>query len=684
MELLIDGFSYSVGAISNEYDLYLDDVAFTIRAEYIGTGTEGEPVTTQQRGRVEGQQIFSLPKGNDLIIVKASLSTPYAYTEIDVDGNIAQPPSCDLSITATATNETQQGANDGTITALSVSTFGGIEYSLNNVDWQGTGLFKNLPPGNYIVYTKDSNGCTQNTSVTVDSYLNPLIGDPSYSGSTGNVSRWVAAFNPIVFKYQRKDFKVVSITQFSPNVLKVVFSAQVTGFEFNKIKKEGVYIKTAKYELNAVPLPVNYERAAGSSIFSPMYNYILISAVFNGNDAGGFMNAHGMKENYRIVTSVTIGDSPFNRKTIDAVHSPGVDGVTKANIQSLIKNIVSPESKFNYDLINFKEPNLAASFTIGYKEVWETGQSKYYTTKYPFYVVYAAMQLQEKGAGNLFEYVPFLSAPSNQKAKFLTRFINPPFYLGLPFSIQFLYSENVIGKALVLEQIALNSAGEEIGAVANSSLLNSDAGFIMANNTDKLLIQTLPLIDIDNVNILEALGYNHISITGSLNEAVRKLKVRLFYLNSSGVKVYITQQLTINIERPCNDPFIYLRWVNHVGGFDYFRFGHNQFIVNDTKNEVSVTRLIENWGTDETALDVIRKYSGNKITIGADALDENQIQGLEWLKKSIKVQMLSNADPVRWKTVILNTGSFDLKQTKGNKGSIKLTISLPEDNIQAQ
>ena len=63
-----------------------------------------------------------------------------------------------LAATVTWTNETLPGANDGTITVSAPSGgSGAYEYSIDGVNWQASGIFNGLAPGNYDVYIRDAN-----------------------------------------------------------------------------------------------------------------------------------------------------------------------------------------------------------------------------------------------------------------------------------------------------------------------------------------------------------------------------------------------------------------------------------------------------------------------------------------------------------------------------------------------
>ncbi|MPM00371.1 hypothetical protein SDC9_46595 [bioreactor metagenome] len=63
-----------------------------------------------------------------------------------------------LAATVTWTNETLPGANDGTITVSTPAGGSGAwEYSIDGINWQASGIFNGLAPGNYDVYIRDAN-----------------------------------------------------------------------------------------------------------------------------------------------------------------------------------------------------------------------------------------------------------------------------------------------------------------------------------------------------------------------------------------------------------------------------------------------------------------------------------------------------------------------------------------------
>jgi hypothetical protein len=128
-----------------------------------------------------------------------------------------QPPvnKCDLVISSVNIDkpESSIGAHDAQATVSATSSYLPIQYSIDDSNWQTSPTFTGLPGGLVTFFCKDANtlGCVADKSVTIQTTANLLVSDPSVT-INGNTSRWNAAFNPIVFTYQRKDFEATAVT----------------------------------------------------------------------------------------------------------------------------------------------------------------------------------------------------------------------------------------------------------------------------------------------------------------------------------------------------------------------------------------------------------------------------------------------------------------------------------------
>ena len=68
-------------------------------------------------------------------------------------------------------NATCSYTNDGNVDlTASYGGTGNLEFSIDGVTYQSSGLFQNILPGNYDLYVRDANGCIENSMGT---YLPP-------------------------------------------------------------------------------------------------------------------------------------------------------------------------------------------------------------------------------------------------------------------------------------------------------------------------------------------------------------------------------------------------------------------------------------------------------------------------------------------------------------------------------
>lgn len=89
----------------------------------------------------------------------AAGSSPATFT-------LTSPPT--LTVSASGTDASCVGVNDGTITALASGGTGNIQFSINGSPLQPGGFFNNLSAGNYTVLAEDQLGCQATTTVVIN------------------------------------------------------------------------------------------------------------------------------------------------------------------------------------------------------------------------------------------------------------------------------------------------------------------------------------------------------------------------------------------------------------------------------------------------------------------------------------------------------------------------------------
>jgi predicted esterase len=103
----------------------------------------------------------------------------YTYTVTDAKGctdsktiTLTEPgatagPAAPLSVTATSTNITCNGANNGTASAVTSGGAGSVTYNWNTIPVQSSASISGLRAGTYTVTVKDANGATATKTVTI-------------------------------------------------------------------------------------------------------------------------------------------------------------------------------------------------------------------------------------------------------------------------------------------------------------------------------------------------------------------------------------------------------------------------------------------------------------------------------------------------------------------------------------
>lgn len=771
------------------------------------------PFPNPENSGHEGDQVNSFCSDDPtttLVKIFLNQTTPFFTSSLTADSPSCLPgpdPGCDLNIISLAiTNETGVGLNDGTVTINASSTNGPIGYSLDNATFVAGNFFSGLAPANYTAYVNDANDCTDQQNFTVQSFSNPVqnLQDdlPVVDIGGGNISRWQAAYNPIVINYQRKDYNVTSVVQAAaPSQIKVTLDTTLTFDQYTLALTKSLYLKTALYHYYGVAAA--YAEVGGFGVFT-------ITTPFLGVDTIGFININDLKTGYHIETRIQYGLDPLDQRFITATHSPNNQtGSVRADLSSFLQTIVNARDRYNYVDQSYTDIDRASSYKVSFREVWDSDASPYFYAPDPLYVVNSAFQLGERYGGNMAEYVPFETVVSDdQLAKFLTDWQKPIFWGGLPFELSFIYSENVINQQLYIELNADCGGGNFDGL-----LLNADASYLLDTDSGRFVIQRLYNPLISGYPIIQALGLTRILIPDVFDCCANEITARVYYENTgapsvftwsldedndpvnfvdgdikiidrgtqvlysqvdgtgtvnimpghpytiiaqtlvdpgggadptltltvaknavllfaqtipsvqnatisySGIagigdaydvqviarhggevtpsdnpddtpvtitKKYVSQTLPIRYICPCDDPYIYLKWLNSKGGWDYYRFGFNQQEQANVSNDQAVKRFVFDWANDDTLEDVINKSAITSITVGADNIDKDAANVLQWARKSIHAMILVNKNPIKWHTVVIRDGDTSPIQSRKLKANVSLQLLLPSTNIQQQ
>lgn len=378
---------------------------------------------------------------------------------------------------------------------------------------------------------------------------------------------------------------------------------------------------------------------------------------------------------FRLEIQITYGT-----KEIVGSWSADENGNVRADISMFLQSLVNAKDSFAYDSNAWLDNNRFYKFDIGYRETYTNENPPFDELDNDVYVVYAAKQLGDKYGGNMAQYVTFSEQPNpDYKAKFLNESQRVKFWPGLPFDVSAIISEDLAGENISLSITSYNNSGQIIAEPIDSLILENQVNTIAANSTGALIASTA-LLPTESFDLPTVAGVYRLMIPAIPSQDVKYLMLQIFNANQS-----ITQTLRVDVSFPCDkDPYVYLKWINKLGGWSYWRFGYRQDISVDTSNDTQIRRSVFDYENDDTILDIVKKSAKRKIQFGADGINTDFVPLLESLATSVKVMLLVSSDPIKWQTVILSTGSFGIYQTRSNKFQVQFTVSLPDINIQGQ
>jgi hypothetical protein len=642
--------------------------------------------------------------GQSVVIYNGLLKTDFqivysaTLTAISNAPNPAPPVAqCDLEINFITVKkaESAPGANDAQIVVSATSSYLPIQYSLDNVTFQDSAVFTGLHGGAYTVYCTDANniGCLQLATVTIPTTQGLLIADPSTTLTGGNISRWNAAFNPVVFTYQRKDFEVTAIAaDNATGNAKVTVNGDMSALAAAISANQAVIANAAAQGITILNF-TNYYIYLNAGPYAGVFTVnsadsssVIINTPYTAN-ATGFLNSNQLRPYYKVLTNITYIDPLTNTyNTITSVNRPNAEGITRADISNFLQSILRAKDASDYTQINFRDTNLSASYTIQYAEQYDdiaspgsTITSPYISIATPYYVTYTARQLQSKYGGNLAQYVPF---PANQQAKWVTEFTEPVYTNAYPFDLSFIYGEALAGLQLYYKITLLDINRQPINTNAITSyLLNEDGSWLLNQDASKLVIAAQNLF---NTPIVQYVGLNRLLINQNFQLNAYYFTIALFYNDEDNNPLQVTELLTVRIDHTPDINSVYMRWIGLTGSWNYYRFIFNQEISLDVQNATIIKNFITDWENQDGIEEVISKDAGQKVKLTAEDLSVADIKGLQSIKYSPKVQMMLSAGPVKWQTVALNTATFTEYDTFNGQAPFSITFNQPSINIQTQ
>lgn len=611
---------------TNESSIGLNDGTITASA----TGATGSPMFSKDNVNWQPSGFFSgLSPATYTIYCKDS-STCTDTVSVTISAGSSPPPTCDLTITsATKTDTTTLGGTDGTITVTATSSAFGVEYSRNNwLTAETSGYYTGFTSGSFTIKVRDAAGCTAQVTLNIGS---PAASCNLAITSSYKINETGAGLNDgVIDVVASSTYGGVQYSRDGGSTWQS--SGHYTGFApgtYNILVKDSMLCTTSKSFTIAAWSAVPQPEQVDPDVILPNGIHSRWSAAYNPI-VFGFVRPddHAEKKSYRIELEMISGsDVAFG------AWYPDLNGFVRCDVGGFVSSLVSWS-------------NRSAKFNIRFRQAWAGFTDVWTDNINDFYVTFSAKQLGDVHGGNMALYLNHV-APTQVLAKWLTRFTEPVYNVGLPFGISYINSETLTDKTI---EIVVTSMDINKGTI---SVVNKG---VYSNVSEIKEFQYSEIPDVD----------------------VEYLKFQIWSQTDSK---FISEPILIKVKRPCdNDPYIFLKWVNLLGGYDYYRFGYMQARSLSVTNHTVVSRTVFNWETDNTIFDVVKKSAIRRRQFGANDLKD--LAGIESLPMSTKVLFLNSSN--KYMTVELISGTFEQGTSRDRQFSVNFAINLPEVNIQRQ
>jgi hypothetical protein len=450
--------------------------------------------------------------------------------------------------------------------------------------------------------------------------------------------RYVAAYNPVLVKFFRKDWEGTSQE-----------STAIPGkeaFDLGSLASD-VSLGDILF-ISAGPITSD----DGFEVINKTGTVVTIDVTWAFGAQAGYINLNTRRNWYlslRIGGLIVLKITPFFNGFMQAE----ISGALQSFLELKFFPVWLDPSDVSYT-VNKPDPLLGKSLNLSWKENWIGSSEAYTTPSNTFVAVAGAFNIGNPNNGFYIEYYPndfgSQTAP-DFLPKWLTVFENPVYWSGFFFT-----------KSLIIPNTLTSPIGDyrirQQFYDVNNVLLQSRT---FTPTLQELLSQVNltppdPAIVPDTVN---RVSFEFYKLSG-FQYVIKRLDMKYVASNKTS----------------CNN--FYVRWLNTLGGWEYWLFEHN----------IYEGQRVESLGIYETYFDQLAETSsyqnsiGKRTTfvvqVGTDVFDENTASGLRTLSSSIKVEFL-NQDTDVWIGVQVVAGSFQYRKNKTSYNRVELSFELPTE-----
>jgi hypothetical protein len=459
----------------------------------------------------------------------------------------------------------------------------------------------------------------------------------------------VAAFNPVVIEMQRTDFTYqLSV---DPEQDTYVFDAGANVGEF--IANTFIQIIDFEGVPNWYPR-VNIYSVIGT-IVSLQLSYIppLSTPTISFNLES--------RLNFYIVLRIT--ENRTNSIYRDLRFTPNKYGQIRAEISGALRsflnlNYTEPEIQ-NEILTN--EFNLSTGFYFSILEMWIGSSNSFPAGGADKYCIAGAFQIGDPNNGYYNKY--FGNVYGNAffpelMPQWLTQFEQPTYFYGFPFTLSFLGNSTMnYGYEDYFARIRVVQADGTIDDFDSDPFVLNDFISLSRLNIAELLIPYLQAgLDQRTKTILFRFG-------------------RVEYDTFMDAFAPITFTFKRALEQSCNT--FYVRWLNTLGGWDYWLFENKIYEALNVENGNNYESYFDEISSISDFENVTFKNVSPAVQVGSNTITRNEAEGLKVLTTSPKIYWY-NEDLSKWVGVIVEPGTFNIRSTKEDYFSVELTFIKPK------
>jgi hypothetical protein len=455
--------------------------------------------------------------------------------------------------------------------------------------------------------------------------------------------RWVAAWNPVLFSYTRKDVLVASIADVAGNAR----------INFTAVPPDTVTIGDSVYVFVEGKFDGVFE-----ILSIPSSTSIVISAPSSGSFVlDGYVNLLTERPNYYITIRVS---DLLDNDIATIKYTPNTNGLIECNIQGILQSKLNNESDYNIEsevlTPNQISNNSMFEFKVATKEFWTGSANSEVANGNDWYAVNGAFQIGHDYNGN---YRDFFISDDTTPGKFLSPFQIPTVYPNFPYHLSFLWDTNYL-------------TGNVNIATFTNYTTNIDE---LPPNTKStgLVALTVPPQSEFNTFLFSL---------GGISTVDNRRKVWVWLQKAIG-NVRVTEQRMVKV-RPvdlqlCNS--VFLRWLATDGSYGFYLFEGNYRESMQVESNGTYAKAFNRIDNLKGFSRYLKKTGFKKRQIGMTGLDKNDADGIESLLYSPMVYMVTpNAltgfyDEVQ---VLIEPGTFSIKQAKQDLFDVEFSFVFPE------